>query len=261
MNKSGKNIRTIIVDDEPIARERIANLLAENISFELIGEYENGVEAREVLIENSIDLMFVDVQMPNMDGISLVKSLEIDQRPLIIFATAFDEFAIDAFNFFAIDYLLKPFSKERFRQTLEKVLLMIKGIPEYSQKNQINGFLSIYQHEENDVLQKSKRISVKLGNRVYFILIEQIEYVIASGNYLEIFADNKLHIIRETMTQLLNRLPTNFLRIHKSSIVNIEFVLELISIGYGNYELKMQNKKMLRVSDPYKQNLLKSLKE
>ena len=106
---------------------------------------------------------------------------------------------------------------------------------------------------------KTNKISVKLGNRTYFILIDEIAYIVASGNYLEIFVDKKPHVIRETMNGLLNKLPPNFLRIHKSSIVNTEFIRELISIGYGDYELKMNDEKVLRISDSYKQNVLKVL--
>lgn len=252
-------ISCLIVDDEPIAGERIAGLLEGYDFIQLLGICEDGIEAKEVLAEKPVDLMFVDIDMPGMNGLSLVNSLLPESRPFIIFATAYDEFAVQAFDLFAIDYLLKPFSKERFKQSMEKLLTHYQN-KHFYQNQQLEGLLSILNQVNPPIPAKSKKLAIKLGNRTYFIRIDHIEYINSSGNYLEIYADAKLHVLRETLTHLLKILPPHFLRVHKSSIVNMEFIQELIALGYGDYSLKLINGKVLRISDTYKKAVMAALK-
>ena len=258
MKTTVDKIRTIIIDDEPVARQRIADLLLENKLFTVVGEFENGLKAQSFYNSQEVDLMFVDIKMPKLDGMSLVKSIEKDKRPFIIFITAYDEFAIDAFNLFAIDYILKPYTKQRFRETLNRVTSLMHGQIKYNQRNQLDGLFLAMENKTNKSSLKEK-ISVKLGNKIYFIFLHDIEYIIASGNYLEVFAKNKLHVIRQSMSSMLSKLPSNFKRNHKSTIVNTNFVSEIIALGQGNYELKMKNNKLLKISNTYKKDLFESM--
>ncbi|MEQ9405084.1 MAG: LytTR family transcriptional regulator DNA-binding domain-containing protein [Cyclobacteriaceae bacterium] len=249
-------IKTIIVDDEPIARQRIADLLDEYPAFEIVGEYENGLLAQEILLRETIHLLFVDIKMPRMDGISLVKSLSAEKRPMVVFSTAYDEFALDAFDLFAIDYLLKPFSKKRFRETISKIEVLKNGL---AYQHQINGLLSAFDKTEKVLAGEIKRLRIKLGDRMYFIRISDIEYITSSGNYLEVFAENRSHIYRETMTNIIRQLSPDFIRIHKSTIVNMSYIKEIISIGHGDYELLTTNGRRLRVSATFKKEVLEIL--
>lgn len=250
-------IKAVIVDDEQIARSRVASLLESIDDMQIVGQFENGGQALEYLNNNRVDLLLVDVQMPVLDGVSLVKAIPLAERPFVIFITAYDQFAVDAFDLFALDYLLKPYSKQRFHQAIERFRLMRSGARNLSQTMQLEGLLSAYQQAETPV--KTRKISVKLGNRTYFIAMDDVAYIESSGNYLEVFANQKAHIIRETMTRFIQQLPPNFLRIHKSSIVNTDYISELIAIGFGDYELKMKNDKTLRISESYKKDLLDTL--
>lgn len=238
-------IRAIIVDDEPIARERLSMLLTAEERIEVTGEFDNGQKALEYLQAQPVDLAFIDVQMPEMDGMSLLKALPKNFPTYVVLVTAFDDYALTAFDLSVVDYLLKPYSRDRFRQAMERFYQVKKG--ESDQPEFVRNGVAV------------SKVAVKLGNRTYFVPIEEIEYVEASGNYLELYAGGKVHVIRETMTHMVSRLPNSFLRIHKSNIINVDFVSELISIGYGDYELRMLNGKVLRVSDSYKKPLLQLL--
>lgn len=250
-------MKAVIVDDEKVARSRVVSLLASADDIEVVAQLENGREALDYLNRERVDLLLVDVQMPILDGVSLVRAIPVAERPFVIFITAYDQFAVDAFELFALDYLLKPYSKQRFQQAIDRFRLIRSGENPVYQARQLEGLLAAYkQSQEAPAL---SRISIKLGNRTYFIAMQQVEYILSSGNYLEVFANQKVHIIRETMTRFIQKLPANFLRVHKSSIVNTDFIAELIAIGYGDYELKMKNDKTLRVSESYKQDLLQAL--
>lgn len=249
----------LIVEDEPIAAERIAALLHEYSFIQLHGICTNGLEALSMLSHQVVDMMFVDIDMPRMDGMTMVRSLPIKERPHVIFATAYDEFAVQAFDLFAIDYLLKPFSKERFRLCMQKVLLHIRNL-RFSQEQQLSGLYSLMDTAHASDF-SSQHLSVKLGKRTYFLPILQIEYICSAGNYLEIFAQEKIHVIRETMSRIQEILPAHFVRIHKSNLINLSYLQELIALGEGDYSLKMQNGVSLRISDTYKKEILKLLKK
>lgn len=252
-----RRMKALIVDDEKVARSRVASLLNAMDDIQVVAQFENGQEALDFLNSQRVDLLLVDVQMPILDGVSLVRAIPPAERPFVIFVTAYDQFAVDAFELFALDYLLKPYSKQRFQQAIDRFRLMKSGENPFNQTKQLEGLLAAYR--QSQVVPQLSRISIKLGNRTYFIAMQGVEYILSSGNYLEVFAEQKVHIIRETMTRFIQKLPGNFLRVHKSSIVNTDFVAELIAIGYGDYELKMQNDKILRVSESYKQDLLRAL--
>lgn len=250
-------MKAVIVDDEKVARSRVFSLLACVDDIRVVAQFGNGQEALDYLNRERVDLLLVDVQMPVLDGVSLVRAIPASERPFVVFITAYDQFAVDAFELFALDYLLKPYSKQRFQQTIDRFRLIRSGENPVYQARQMEGLLSAYRQSQE--APSLSRISIKLGNRTYFIAMQEVEYILSSGNYLEVFANQKVHIIRETMTRFIQKLPANFLRIHKSSIVNTDFIAELIAIGYGDYELKMNHGKTLRVSESYKQDLLKAL--
>ncbi|MEM7369025.1 MAG: LytTR family DNA-binding domain-containing protein [Bacteroidota bacterium] len=252
-------LRCLIVDDEPIAGERIARLLEEYSFIQLVGMCENGLEALSFVQNQKVDLMFVDIDMPGMDGMRLVQTIHPDDRPYIIFATAYDEFAVQAFDLFAIDYLLKPFSKERFSMCMQKTMFHIQHAG-FSQPQQLSALFSSMEESPSSSDFSAHRLSVKLGKRTYFILIDQIEYICSAGNYLEVYAHAKVHVIRETMTHIEKILPSQFIRIHKSSLINLTYLQELIAMGEGDYSLKMQNDRCLRISDTYKKAVLERLK-
>ena len=253
-------IKTIVIDDESFARKRIVKLLSAHLSFELIGQCKNGRDAYDMIIDKQPDVIFLDIEMPVMSGIELVEKLPKRGRPLIVFVTAYNNYAIQAFNFFALDYLLKPFTEERFNNTIERIEHLIGDGIKNETAAQVNAFLQFLNSDGEISKSTRKRLPVPLGNKIYFIDIPEIQYVIASGNYVNVFVNNAKHVLRETLSSFERKLERDeFVRIHKSFIINIEFIKEIKKTSTGNYIICMSNNKTFNVSKTYKSDLLKRL--
>lgn len=227
-------MKSIIIEDEPLAISIIKEFLCDFPEIMNIGEYYNGKAGLEAILEKKPDLVFLDIQMGQLTGIELIEKLEV--LPLIIFTTAYDEYAVKAFEKNAVDYLLKPYSKKRFAQAIEKAK---SRFAEMSSKDNAN----------NSEKSKLDHIPVKEGDRTYIIPIKEISYILAAEDYTVIVANNKEYIKHATMKYFEENLPKEkFIRIHRSSIINIDFIKEINSGTKIAMSLTMNNGKILKIS-------------
>jgi two-component system LytT family response regulator len=253
MNKNSK-IRVVIVDDEKLARDRIRRLLEQSDEYIIISECTNGTEAVNFLNSNETDLIFLDIQMPEIDGFEVVSQLDSSKLPVIIFVTAYDKYALKAFEVHAIDYLLKPFDDERFNSALQhsKETLYNKSEDAFTEK--IMGFI-----EERETSRQNKyleRITVKSAGRIYFVNTNDIIRIKAAGKYLEILDSEREHTIRKTMTQLKEQLdPDRFIRIHRSVIVNVDHIKEMQHWYKNEYIFILSNGEKFTSGGSYRENL------
>jgi two-component system, LytTR family, response regulator len=242
-------IRTVIVDDEPPARWRIASLLNRESSFEIVGECPDGDSALSMISEKKPDLVFLDVQMPGLDGFGVLERIAPDHLPCIIFVTAYDEHAIRAFDVNAVDYLLKPFDRKRFVACLDRAKARIA-----------KGRVSDDRQRVLDYLQRSSldrgRLIVRSKGNIIFLRLSEVEWIEASHNSVEIHAGARHHTIREKIGELERLLPADrFLRIHRSLLVNIDAVAEIQSCGPGEHVVLLRNGRELPLGRTYRDRL------
>lgn len=241
-------IRTLIVDDEPLSRRRIRDLLEGETDFVLVGECGDCESAMEALRDSPCDLVFLDVQMPGMDGLEFARQLDSGSGPAVIFVTAFDCYALPAFEVHAVDYLLKPFDRLRFRKALAWARLAIR-------RDQGESPAPI-PSELGGSRKPLERLTIKTSGRVYFLKTKDIDWVEAAGNYLRLHAGNATHLLRETMNNLEARLdPECFWRIHRSTLVNVDRVRELQPLFHGDYVVILRDSTELTLSRTYRRNL------
>ncbi len=236
-------ISVLIIDDESLARELVRGYLAAIPGIEIAGECANGFEALKAIQELKPDLVFLDIQMPKLDGFELLEVL--DQKPEIIFTTAFDQYAIKAFEMNAVDYLLKPFSKDRLRQAVEKARVRI-GTPAPGMESP--GTPSLLKHLENEK-QVLERVITRLGSKITVIPVEKIRYIEASDDYVMIHSDAGSHLKEKTMKYFEEHLPpAQFIRIHRGYIVNISEIKSLELYSKDSYIAILKNGDKLNVS-------------
>jgi len=277
-------IRALIVDDEPLARERLRSLLQEESDIELSGEFENGSKAVAAIRRDAPDLLFLDVQMPEMDGFGVLRAIGPDCVPAVIFVTAYDEYALRAFDANATDYLLKPFDQERFRRSLDRARnhLQLDRASRVNDKLQtLMRYLNIDPSQlaqlppssavgQPDTASKqgngtspslqSDRLVVKSGGRVYFLKIDEIDWVEAAGNYVRLHVSKDSHLLRETMNGIEGKLDVRrFMRIHRSTIVNLERIKELQPWFHGDYVVLLRDGTRLTLSRGYRDKLQQAL--
>lgn len=245
-------IRTLIIDDEELSRERIISFLKDEKEFIMIGECSTGTEALIKIHELKPDMIFLDIQMPGMNGIDVLQNIKIP-LPQIIFVTAYDEYAIKAFELNAADYLLKPYSRERFSKTIEKIKKNF-----YS-----SGFGDKVLRIISDLERKDKyltRFVVKSSGTFSFIPVEDVNYIEAEGNYIKIRTGKGSHMVRETITKTCERLdPGIFVRIHRSTIVNINKITQLQTHFNNEYIIVLNDNTKLRTGRNYKEAVEKLL--
>ena len=242
-------IRTCIVDDEPLARKRLKNLLQDDREVDVVSICTNGKEAIKSIENVQPDLVFLDIQMPEIDGFDVLNNLDMEELPFIIFVTAYDEFAVKAFEVHAVDYLLKPFDKGRFRIALERGKKSIRSSKSDEIRENLAGLIESIDKPASYV----SRLMIKQSGRVFFINVDEIVWIEAAGNYVEIHTGEKKHLIRETMTNMVKKLdPELFSRIHRSTIVNIDKVEELQSWFHGDYQVLLETGKKLTMSRNYR---------
>ena len=243
-------IRTILVDDEPLAREKLRGFLESEPDFEVIAECRDGAEALKTIEEVSPDLVFLDVQMPELDGFEVIDRLDRERLPAVIFVTAFDQYALKAFDVHAVDYLLKPFDRDRFKKALGR-------IREQQQVEEIKGRLQALIDER---AKYPDRIEVKTSGRVVILKVDEIDWIDAAGNYVKIHAGEEGLLLRETMARIEKRLDPNlFMRIHRSTIVNIERIRELQQQFHGDYVVVLKTGQRLTLSRSYRDKMQKLL--
>jgi two-component system, LytTR family, response regulator len=249
-------IRTLVVDDEMLARERVLSLLQQESDVEVVGQCSDGGEAVAAIDEQAPDLVFLDVQMPGCDGFEVLKQVNPERMPTVIFVTAYDEYALRAFEVHALDYLLKPFGKDRFQQTLRHAREALEG----RRAGDLGRRLLAMVHDIKPEPQRVERLVVKSGGRVFFLRTDEIDWIEAAGNYVRLHLGQESHLFRETMNRMESRLDARrFARIHRSRIVNTERIKELQPWFNGDHVVILRDGTRLTLSRGYKEKLQQRL--
>ena len=258
-------IRVLVVDDELLARERITDLLAHEPDVEIVGTADNGNTAIDAIRATRPDLVFLDVQMPGKTGLDVVREIGPDAMPATIFVTAFDQYALRAFDLAALDYLVKPFDDERFEQAFQRA----RRLTELRDLGKLRERLLAVLHDtssENaarpalDSPAYLERIAVEMRGKVRVVPVDQIDYITADGPYAELHTGDRTHLIRETMHTLEERLdPRHFVRIHRSAIVRLQLVDTLLRGAGGDYEVQLKSGLRLPVSRSRREELERRL--
>ena len=255
----------LLVDDEPLARKRLRQFLLEYEDCEIVGECGDGAEAVNRIRELQPDLIFLDVQMPEVTGLDVLSSLAAEERPLTVFTTAHDEYAVQAFEVHAVDYLLKPFDRERLRAAYERAREVLASRNAREDRDKLSALLEDTGRVNGNGSAASDmlhdRILVKTGTRVLFVNPSDIEWVEAAGNYVKLHVGNDEYIVRESIGRLESMLaPRQFARVHRSTIVNLNRVRELRPWFSGEMIIVMQNGRELKLSRTYRRDLEKRVR-
>jgi two-component system LytT family response regulator len=247
MVKTGA-IRVVIVDDEPHARKRIRQLLKRESDFEIVGEEGNGTDAIATIDRARPDVVFLDVQMPEADGFDVVRAIDPRDLPYIVFVTAYDEYALHAFDVHAFDYLLKPFSQSRFREAVQRVREDIARRDERERRRALEALLRDVRAERR----QEERLTIKSGGRIFFAKSSEISWIESSGNYVLLHIGDREHLVRHTLKSIQAMLNSEkFIRVHRSRIVNIDHAREICSTPNGGHSIVMKDGTRLHVSRQY----------
>ncbi|HEY0405619.1 MAG TPA: LytTR family DNA-binding domain-containing protein [Pyrinomonadaceae bacterium] len=260
MSTKTKKIKTLIVDDEPLARQTLRELLVVDAEIEIIGECSSGLEAVDFIRQREPpDLLFLDIQMPGLNGFEALARIEYERIPAIIFVTAFDQYALKAFEVHALDYLLKPFSDKRFKEALRQA----KSNVELREINRLSQSLLALLGEraggETATVRRTSfltRFMIRSGGRVAFIKADDVDWIAADDYYIKLHVSGKSHLLRLSMNELEEKLdPARFLRIHRSTIINFERVKELHQHPNGEYVVVLKNGTELKLSRSRRERL------
>ncbi len=245
------NFKVLIVDDERLSRRRVRRLLSLEPDCEITGECANGVEAVAALKQLRPDIIFLDVQMPEMDGFEAARAMA-EARPLVIFTSAYDEYALRAFEVQAFDYLLKPFDGRRFRESLQRARARV----ECDRSGQLDRRAPSPPELPVPTRVTPDRIAVRNNGRVVFVKLTDIDWIEAADNYVCLHCGRETHIVRETMNELESRLnPAQFIRVHRSSIVNLDRVQELQPWFRGDYRVLLRDGTQLTLTKNHREKL------
>jgi len=250
-------IKTLIIDDEPLARQRLEDLLSDINLIQLEGVCKTGAEAIHKIDEIQPDIIFLDIELKDMTGFDVLDNISTKKKPLVIFVTAYDEFALKAFDNFAFDYLLKPFKDERFYKSTLNAIDYIKLNNPFNEER-LGELISYLKSSDNNYVSGYlKTIPIKQKHKTSFLKLSDIKYILASGYYAEIYTEEKMYLIRESLKKLSTELdPNKFVRVHRSTIVNLEYVQELVNSNFGDMDVKMNDHELFRVSKNYKKEFL-----
>lgn len=252
-------IRTLIIDDEPLARRNIRLLLEKDPQIEILEECRNGREAVKAINTLAPDLIFLDIQMPEMDGFDVLERVGPERIHAIIFVTAFDQYALKAFDVHALDYLLKPFDDERFAHALERAKSQIEAREIDRVSKRLLALLEEREGERNASKQQQSyltRLMIKISGRVVLLKVDEIDFIEADGNYARLHVGSKAHLLRERMHDLEARLdPAKFVRIHRSVIVNLDRIKEMHPHFNGDYVVVLEDGRELKLSRSRRENL------
>ena len=247
------SIRTMIIDDEPLARERVKRFLRDEDEIEIIGECSNGVDAVGAIKERKPDLVFLDIQMPEKNGFEVIRSLSGKYLPTVVFVTAYDQYALQAFDVHALDYLLKPFTRERLHRAVMRAREQIDGKRFGRIDERLTSLIADLKTEKKYL----ERLVVKTTGRVFFLKSDEIDWIEAAGNYVKLHVGRETHMIRETMNGIETKLdPDRFLRIHRSTVVHIDRIKELHPMFSGDYAVILRDGTELALSRNYRERFV-----
>ncbi|HET8656661.1 MAG TPA: LytTR family transcriptional regulator DNA-binding domain-containing protein [Longimicrobiaceae bacterium] len=248
-------IRALVVDDEPLARRRILDLLEQEPDVTVLGECADGEEAVERIAAEQPDVVFLDVQMPEMTGFDVVEAIGSDAMPAVVFVTAYDEYALRAFDAHALDYLMKPFHRARFGRAMERVREQVSARRGGGHDEMAGEHLRRLLDELRP-RRYARRLVVRIGSRILFVNSADVDWIDADGNYARLHVGAHTYLLRETMSHLEERLdPERFLRIHRSTIVNLERIREVQPLFKGNYVVILQDGTRLSTTRGYRERL------
>jgi two-component system LytT family response regulator len=255
-------MRVLVVDDEPLAREKIRGMTADDPEVRVVGECSNGAEAIEAIQNLRPDLVLLDVQMPEVGGFAVLEALKDQHLPPVIFITAYDHYAVRAFEVHALDYLLKPFDRERFASALDRAKRHFRRERQASpaESNGLDARILALLEQMSETPRYHERLVIKTSGRVFFLNTSEIDWIEAEGNYVSIHTGKKTHLLRETISGLESQLdPREFVRIHRSAIVNISRIKELQPWSHGEYHVILQDGTRLTLSRSYREKLQSAL--
>jgi two-component system, LytTR family, response regulator len=245
-------LRALIVDDEELARARVRDFLKEDKDVVCVGEAECASQAIEMILETRPDVLFLDVQMPEMDGFGVLEAVRNEYLPFVIFTTAHDEHAIRAFEVRAVDYLLKPFSKARFEEAVSR----LKGPNRRSLKDNLRSLLEEIRRQDK----YPSKLPIKANGKVVILSTDQIEWIEAERDYIRFCGQKGSYLVRGTMANIQASLPEHkFVRIHRSTIVNVDYIAELNPIQRGEYAVRLKSGKELTLSRSHRDAIAKML--
>jgi two-component system LytT family response regulator len=257
-------IRTLIVDDEPLARENLRIRLREVPDFQVVGECGNGRETITAVADARPDLVFLDIRMPDMDGFAVIEQIPPEQQPTIVFVTAYDRFAIEAFRVHALDYLLKPFDEDRFAETLDLCRQRIAEMRRVRQRGEPRFLLSEGVGENHVLAVRDRgagrayieRLVIKSRGRVFFLRVQNLDWIEAYGDYVRLHAGERSYLLRKTMNEMESRLhPRAFARISRSAIVNLDRIQELQPLSRGEHRVHLAGGQDLKLTRSYRGKL------
>jgi len=245
-------IRTLIADDEALARNFIRRMLKDDHDVEILGECSNGKETVAMIRKENPDLVFLDVQMPEMDGFAVLEAIGIESLPEIIFATAYEQYAIRAFELHALDYLLKPFDQTRFKEAIKHAKERFRSLRQNDGRMQISALLDSIKNKP----QYLERLVIKAGGRITFLRTDEIDWIEADDKYVHLHTSKARPMVRQTLSAMEAQLdPAKFRRVHRSAIVNVERIAELQPLFSGEYSILLQDGTRLTLSRNYKDKL------
>jgi two-component system LytT family response regulator len=245
-------IRTLIAEDEALARRRLRKLLSTENDVVVVGECRDGRETIAAIHERQPDLLFLDVEMPEVSGLGVVEAITPERMPPVIFVTAYDHYAVQAFDANAVDYLLKPFDEDRFNRALNRARRYLSHVSHRDHTNRLQSVLS----EVKQGTGRMDRLVIKSGGRIVFLDDEEVDWIEAAANYVRLHAGSNSYLLRQTMNVLESKLdPERYMRIHRSIIVNIDKIRELKPCNNGEYIVVLRTGKELSLSRSFRDRI------
>ena len=253
---SGIIYRAVIVDDEPLARTRIRRFLSEEPDMEVVGECADGAQAVDLIRELAPEVVFLDVQMPKMDGIEVIRQIGAHNLRTVVFVTAFNHYAVQAFEAEAVDYLLKPFDRRRFQEALQRIRRRLTEYSHETLSEQIEQLVKRFQ-PSSPYLQ---RLVIRSEGSILLVRVEDVDWLEAAGNYVCVHLGKRNHIVRDSLAHLEKQLdPARFLRVHRSTMVNLDRIRELRPTFQGDYKVVLLSGDILPLGRKYREALTRQL--
>jgi two-component system LytT family response regulator len=250
------SIRTIIADDEPLARKKLRLLLGSEPGVQVVAECQDGQQTIGAVQKHKPDLLLIDIRMPDVDGFEVLGRIAAEEMPVVVFTTAYDQFAIRAFQAHAMDYLLKPFERERLHQAIERARLELLKSHNHNLTTRLLDLIAQKAEQKPEPRQADDRMVIRAGGKVIFLDLEEVDWIEAAANYVRMNAGKESYLLREGIGSVSERLdPDRFVRIHRSVIVNVRKIKELQPCDSGEYIAVLKNGKELSCSRGYRAQL------
>ena len=252
----GAVVRTVIADDEQLARRKLRILLESEPEVKVVAECQDGGQTLAAIRACRPDLLLLDIQMPDRDGFQVLSEISPEEMPVVIFTSAYDQYAIRAFEAHALDYLLKPFDQGRLHQAIERARFELRQSKDREITDRILELLSQVKSDKQPVTETEGRLVIKSKGRIVFLNLDEIDWVEAAANYVRLNVGKESYLFRETISRTSERLnPNHFIRIHRSMIVNVRKIKELIPVNSGEYVVVLKSGKELSCSRGYRANV------